>query len=645
MREERIQRAIVFGMMCSLFFGSARAQEAKWFNLAELAGALILEYEITDEKLDSAGVTAYDNYRKLLQGGIQLDTVGSIYHPNLLTFRAKVNLIGLNTHRQSFTDTSVNNDLNNSYDINLAFLKKKVLSLELFTLRNFSTADRAFLERYFVVTESAGFVVQSRTKFLPFRLEVYKRDMVSQSEVFLERDEKTKNVDFKSQLIDASRSKSSLLVRWKDYYEARYDIDYESLDAMTNFIHSYGPKQRNRLLSLLSFNRLTGDYNIQRFQFVTNALQYVQSPLFLNGIYTFNWEEMFDRSARRHRLSGSINHKLYESLTSAFELGGRFEDSTFQNIRGYHYQLSSNYSKRIPTGRIQLFYLARRENNDFSSRNGIINTSEAFDFSLSDTFILSRPGTDVDSIRITDVDLTYVFLKDVDYQVDIVNNTVVILRLPGGAIQRGMKLLVHYDYLSYPDHRLETRVDQLFFQLTFLKYFQTYYTQGSNKNTAISDFVIPPYESYTRRQIGIKFDARVLSMEYSREKRDSTLTDYNAWNFRASAGLRLFRTLNLSGYLLWNNLEYEPKVFTSDYHARSLECSFNPRNNLTAAFIYRKILYSTNTYSRMREGIVFKVQWQIRKIIINVFYEHIFNRAESTLRLRNFFSIMIRRTF
>ena len=155
------------------------------------------------------------------------------------------------------------------------------------------------------------------------------------------------------------------------------------------------------------------------------------------------------------------------------------------------------------------------------------------------------------------MDLTSIFLEGVDYQVDMVNNAVVISRLPGGAIERGTKLLIHYDYLSFPDHRLETHFDQLFVQLMFLRFFHTFYNYSSNKNTVISDFVIPPYESYTKRVVGAKFDARILSMEYSRERRDSTLADYKAWNFRASAGIRLLRYLKLSGYLVWNNLKYQ----------------------------------------------------------------------------------------
>jgi len=645
MREDRIQKAILFVMFCSMFIGSSQAQEAKWLSLEDIAGAFVLERQVTDEQLDSGGITTYDLDRRLFQGGIQFETVGSVYHPNLLTFRAKVNLIGLRTHRYSFTDTTVNNDLNNAYDINLAILKKKALNLELYLMRSFSTSDRAFIERFFMTTESVGATLQSKMKLLPFRLEVYKRNMVSQSEVFLEREEKTKNVEFRSELIEAERSKSNLFVRWKDYYEARYDIDYESLDTRMSFLHSYGPKQRNRVLSLLSLNRMAGDYNIKRIQFVTNASHYLLDPLFCKGTYSFNWEDTLDRSARRHRLTGSINHQWYESLTSAFQLGGRVENSTFQNIEGLHVQFSSNYTKKIPTGRVQFNFLFRRENNDFSSRNGLLNTSETFSFPLSDVHVLSRPGIDADSVRITNEDLTYVYLEGVDYQIDLADNTVIIFRLPGSAIQPGTKLLLHYDYLSYPDHRLETQVHQLCFQLNFLKYLYTYYSEDSNQNTTVSDYLIPPYESYKTRRIGARFNARKLSLEYSREKRDSTLSDYVAWNLRGAAGFRLFKTLELSGYIGWNRTEYQPQIFSSKYHTRSFECEYTPRGNLTAALIYRKILYSTNTYSRIREGIVLKAQWQIRKIIVNAFYEHIFNRTEITVRERNFFRLTVRRTF
>ena len=107
--------------------------------------------------------------------------------------------------------------------------------------------------------------------------------------------------------------------------------------------------------------------------------------------------------------------------------------------------------------------------------------------------------------------------------------------------------------------------------MNVLKYLYAYFAQGSNQNTTVSEYVVPPYESYKTRRIGARFDARALSLEYSQDRRDSTISSYQAWNFRGSAGIRPLRNMDLSGYLTWNQTEYEPQVFTSKHHARGLE--------------------------------------------------------------------------
>ncbi len=645
MIERRFRCVFLFVGFCCFCIQIGKAQEARLFSLSRFSGALSSIFQMTDESLDSFGIIAQDTNRKLLQAGIEINTVGSIYHPNLLTFRVYLNLVGLNSKRRFFADESINKSLNNSYDINLAFFKKKALSLELFTLSNFSSADRAFLERYFTTVHRTGFRILSRMKYFPFRLEASKGDMVSESEVFRERDERTEKVDFRSTLLDSEKAKSILTLRWKDYSEAVYDVDYQSLEALTNFLYSYGSKQRNRLSSLLTFHRLSGDFDIRRLQFNTNALQYLKRGLYLNGNYIFNWDNSFSRGFTRHRLTGSVSHELYQSLTTSVLAGGRLEDSSFQRIRGFQYQVSANYRKKIPTGRIQFQFMNRQENVRFESRNGLIQTSEVYDFSLSDTIILTRPGIDRNSIRVTDTDFSFVYLEGVDYQVDIINDTVVISRLPGGAIDSEMKVLVLFEYLTFPDFRLKSRFYLFNFRLVFLKFFHGYYNRTSNTNTVFSDYLVPPFESYVKNQIGGKFDTRFLSVEYFRERRESNLTNYVSWNLRATAGIRLFRSLNLSGHLIWNQLKYQPEVFFTNFHARSAEVSFIPRYNITTRLIYRKILYSTNVFERTRESILVKFDWKIRKITIFFFYDHLFNRTANTLRLRNYLNVGIRRNF
>ena len=646
MKRERIRPGRPFLLL--LFFLCVRgieAQQTRIFQLADFSGALAAMYQSTNERWGAQEFTTLDLGRKLLQGGINLNTSGSIYHPNLLSFRADINLFGLSSKRRMFLDTTSNNDLNNSYDVSLAFLQKKPLHLELYIKRSFSSADRAFMERYYTTVESTGFRVISRARFVPFHLEASQSRRLSESEVFTERLERSKNVDLKATLLELERARSHLTMRWKDYQEAVYTIDYRSFDVMTNFMLNYGAVNPNRFLTLLSYNRMEGDYDIRRLQFRANQTHYFWSDLFLTPGYSFIQDNSFGRSIRKHLVQGTINHKLYQSLTSSFQVGGRFEKSLFQDINGWHNRIQFDYRKKIPSGSLLLGFARRGESTDFVSQGGVGQASRPHDFSQSDTILLTRPGIDLTSIRLMDAEIPYVYLEGVDYLLDTVQGQVAIIRLPGGMISTRTKVLVVYEYMSYPDYHLQGRFYQLLFRLSFLRYFQAFYIRGSNLQDITSEFLIPPYENYDRDTYGAKLTSQLVSAEFSQEKYRSSLTDYDSRNIRITGQARLLSVLKLMASFSLQKLDYIPAGFSSFYRAVSVESTYNPRANITARAIFRNIRYSTNTYFLDRTSLLFKFQWAFRSVIFNFFYEHILIGYENSDKLRDYFSFVIRRTF
>jgi hypothetical protein len=66
---------------------------------------------------------------------------------------------------------------------------------------------------------------------------------------------------------------------------------------------------------------------------------------------------------------------------------------------------------------------------------------------------------------------------------------------------------------------------------------------------------------------------------------------------------------------------------------------------LDARAVYRKIRYETSDYFRDRESLMFKIRWQFRKIILEAFYEHVFDGYQQDRRLHDFFSLAVRRGF
>jgi hypothetical protein len=626
---------------------SISAQEGPTlFKLTGFSGALTFQYEVTGEEESSQGALFRDINRQYLEAGILLNTDGSIYHPNFLTFRANVNILGHRSKNLFFSDSSINNAINNTYNINLSFLKKKKINLQLYALRNYSTFDRAFYERYFSTYKSLGAILVSRGRFLPFQLEVYTIRAKSESLSFFERDESSKNLDLRMDLLTKARTRSTLTFKGKDYSEAVFDIDYRSLDLMANFQHYYGSgKTSNTLFSMLTFHKMTGDNRFETSSLYNSLIHYFKPRFHFHGIYTLLRDNSFNRSYTKHDASGSLVHELYESLITRLMLGGRFETSNFQDIDALRCQLTFNYRKKIPKGVFQLFFVTRREKGKYLSRSDVATASERLDFSLSDSIILTQQGINVDSIRITAADLSVFYVAGVDYQVNVLDSVVTIIRLPGGAIPRETEVLVHFEYLAYPDYRLKTRYSQFIAQLSLFKYFRFYYRTFVNRQAITSDYVVPPFEDYKKDVAGAQFQTRFLRAEYYREHYDSSLSEYVSRNYRLSANIKVFKFLRLSGDLTVNRLNYVPEIYFSHLDAYSGEVSIFPFKKITLNAIYRNITYSAPGYSRERESVIAKFQWTVRRIIVDFFYEHIFTGYETIERTHDYVSLMIRRTF
>ncbi|MFC2146657.1 hypothetical protein ACFLRT_04770, partial [Acidobacteriota bacterium] len=132
-------------------------------------------------------------------------------------------------------------------------------------------------------------------------------------------------------------------------------------------------------------------------------------------------------------------HRLFDSLNSEFLLGGRIEDSQYQKIRAFRNQATFYYKKRIPTGRILFRYSNLNEWSRYSSEEPEASTGDLLEFSYTDVVMVTQPGVNSGSIRVTDPDFTYVYVEGIDYQVDILNNVITITRLPGGGDSQGRK--------------------------------------------------------------------------------------------------------------------------------------------------------------------------------------------------------------
>ncbi len=642
--------AIFFVLFTVLFMMALQArlpavEEPKLFRISDLSGALQLSLQLTREKESSLDYLFRDIRRDYLEGGIRINTVGSIYHSNFLTFMVDLNLVGHRSKNTLFSDASVNNSLNNTYNIRLSVLKKKALNLQLYAMRNFATADRAFFERYFTTFKSTGLQLLSRAKFLPFELDIYTNRMKSESPAYKERDEKTTDIDLRVTVLSKPRTRSFLTIRRKQYAESVYGVEYRTLEAMANLGFNYGVKDMNMVTSNLSFNRMRGRYDMDVWFFRSNLIHYIKPYLNVNAAYHVNGDSSEDRSFTKHEGTAILNYRLFQSVNTTAMLGVRLENSVHQRTSALQHMGSIEYKKKFPTGGIRFLYAYRGEKSNFRSREDINEFSEVYRFPITGVIIITRSGLIGESIRVTSADFSRVYLQDVDYQVDMVASSITITRLPGGAIPDESSAAIYFRYLAYPDFVLNGGFTQFQARINFLKYLHLFYVKSAKNQDITSEYTIPPFEEFGKKEMGARFISRLLSASYTYEDYDSTLAGYKSHSFNLSGQIRLFKRLNLSANMRKNRMNYENRDYFSQFDAYSGECSLLLGKSVKVDALYRQLRYETRAYLRDRKSILLKLQWDFRKIILNIFYEYILTGTDITERGRNFLNITIRRTF
>lgn len=647
MKKRNVQRCLLFILILS-FYSLPRVwavEKVKLFRINDLTGSLKLVYQSTEEKIESTDTVHWDSTRRFIEGGIRLITDGSIYHSNLLTFYVDVNVANHRSKNTHFSDASINNSINNSHDIRLNFLQRKKIKLSLYTKSQFYPHDRVFVERFFSTSQSSGLRLSADLKLFPFDLDIYNTRMKSESFDFVERDEETDNINLRMSLWKGPGTQSFFTLRNKKYFESVNDVRYRSLSLLAYLRHGFSGKKKHGLTSTLSYNRIKGNFEMDVFNFRTSGSYYFNPRLDLNTTYILSLDKSFDRSYKRHELTGRLSHRLFDSLTSQVLLQGRLDNSTLQRINTVNNQFIFHYTKKIPTGRILVRYINSNEWSKYTSRQDISSASREFYFTHSDTVILTQPGLHAGSIRVTDPRLSYVYIAGIDYQVDVLGTVITITRLPGGGIPPGGDILVYYEYLSYPDFRLKLHSYIIDVELRILKFFNLNYEKRAVTNTVTSDYLVPALESYDRDIYGVKFNASFLRASYTLERYKSNLSVHKTRHLGVSGHLSLFKRLMLTANVSRMHIQFENIDFFNNIDNYSIECRFNPVRAISSSLVFRKIDYETPLYLRNRESLLVKFQWVFRRIILDIFYEHMLSRTDIYEKGRNYFSVVLRRTF
>jgi len=207
----------------------------------------------------------------------------------------------------------------------------------------------------------------------------------------------------------------------------------------------------------------------------------------LNGRYRLDFQhnDVGSQSTDNMNLALSLDHKLYDSLSSKPEFYARLEDASFGKHDTWGFRLSENYSKRL--GRWGHLSLRVTPHAELARNRPTADTIQVFDESL---FLshdvaaeLGHTNVDTSAIFITDSSGVTVYDEGDDYLVTVRGRITEITSIATGDIPDGSAVLVDYDYSPVATSDILTRSFSAGATLRLWKNLSLYTDFGDSRQT------------------------------------------------------------------------------------------------------------------------------------------------------------------
>ena len=636
-------KSVIFLMM--LFPGLLSAQEIRFLALTRLHGAVIMGWEGVSENERDQESTIRDYSEDFFRYGLNLNMEGYTYHPNLLSFTIDATLIKNRSDIREFEDSSLFSETDNAYDIRFRVLEKKPVHGVFYLYQANTSAERAFLGRYYNMVKKHGATLYSKLGGIPVELDINRMSNRYASLTFEDRNEDTDNVTMKTTLYDKNGHRGMLDFRFKNYSESVYDVNYKHTQFQGVFESNFKTTRKTRYNGILRYDKMSGASNLSTFTLSNSIAHELPVDLRVNAMMNFSRTRLSGNTLDQVFASASLIHSLFESLESELSLSARRDAGDSSSLNRTLQRLRTSYRKEIPTGRVRISLSQQYEVlvNHSTGQTSSALVEVSFDFSNS--VILNVIGINPGSIVVTNPQMSELYQESVDYQILVADEAVYITRIPGSNIPTGGTVVVSYLFQLQPDYKLAIHEYQDSFQIRFLKILRVGYRVRGSGNRVSSEFLISPFESYMARQKMAGMDSKYFTWQYSTEKYDGTRSDYKTRNWHAAAKISFHRRFRLIYTLSANKTDFQFQNHFNEMQSRYLTFSWMLLSGLSGDINYRDLEYGSDSYERRRTSIFARFQCQIRQMLLTGSYEHILDDTDAARRRHSYYILSVRRRF
>jgi hypothetical protein len=479
-----------------------------------------------------------DQRSKYYIGGIMLNTTSYFWSPDILY----VNLdVEYNPESRSETyllvpDRSEVRTLK-KLDFRTAIFRNKSISLNTFLNLNQTYFNRELLTNVKSDNKQWGGIFSVYNKILPlsvsYRQSDWKQDELQTGRVFtMKQNDLTSRI---SKSFGSSDSHELLYSKSNYYYNYSGSAEVQNLIDKVSLTDNifFDRDRKYNYTSYVSYYNQAGDYEFEKIEANERLLFNLPANLRFTGGYMYNRLIDPTQVMSQNRMIGSLNHRLFESLTTNIYADYSGISQTIYDENNLRAGADLNYTKKIPTGRLNLSYRYFRSYFDMTGVSAplkIIN--EPHTISDSRTTLLDKPYVDLSSIVVKDEAGIILYQENFDYILTVRNDYVEIQRIPGGQISDGQSVTVSYtaiqpgSYSYVADNNTFSSSILLFGKLIELYY--TYSVQDYNQLVQ-TDFLTLNY--FNQNIAGFRIDLGVAGAGVEYDQYNSNIIPYKRYRY------------------------------------------------------------------------------------------------------------------
>lgn len=466
-------------------------------------------------------------------GGLKLNTRSYFWHPNFLRLE-----LGGEYFPESATDDYVvtpdHSEVRTLKDLNVraTMFDTKPITLSSWADWNDSYQNRENLTNIRTKTRRLGASLGLRNRILPVNI-VYRDLDWDQLETKTGRHYLTeqKNLEASTQKSFTERDRNELKYSHSNYFRSYDSIrEYRTVNDMITMKNKISfDKEENYVFRSNIFNhRRAGDQDFNIISARESLSLELPAAFTFKGSYLYYNKKEEDIFSIQNRVNTALGHQLFRSLESTvyYEFSG-LNHSYYTETRNTA-GLNLNYTKKIPTGSLNLAYhysILRHKMDGEEVSIPVYN--EPYVLTDGEITTLLRPHVDENSVVVKDQSGTFIYQRNFDYILIDQGAYLEIQRVPGGQIPNGANVYIDYMALQAGSYSYDAYTNNISARINLFRRFLEVYYRGryqDYRDVVKSDLLVLNY--IRQNTVGgiLRFWIAELGAEY--EVHNSTITPY-----------------------------------------------------------------------------------------------------------------------